>query len=652
MSNDDLIKDKVITGTNESDELSLGMATRRDVLKGVAALSTVSLLPKLAFGSSEDPMNIGEAVGVRATPSKRPNILFITVDEMRFPSQFPAGINSPGEFLQKFMPNTYSLWQRGVKFSKHFSAANDCTPARGTIATGLYAHQTWCVNTLVYAEGSDHADSPPLNSDFPTYGKLLRQAGYKTPYIGKWHLSVPPPPGTAGYLEDYGFTGFSNPDPIANNLQGTYGDLANGYYNDDYIANQAVEWLNSSAAQGEPWCLTVGFQNPHDKEFFPAGTEYQSWTQMYSDPTINPDGLVEMNNHSLGECAVGVNWDTNVLKNPPSYGYDAVPDNWESQNHIFQNKPSWQSVMLQVQAVVFGGVGFSPDQSTYVMEQYPTTPGLQPSTYGILRSPYLNWQRSLDSYTQIMEILDQSIGKVLNGLPESVAKNTVVIFLSDHGDYAGSHGMVSGKTGSFYNEIANVPFIVYDPTSKYTGDTDIIRNGITSHVDILPMLVSMAYGGRQSWMRGDLQNLYGNRHNIMPMLKSAKAPGRKAAYFSTDETLQNDLNFLYAPEHILGMVTQEAKVAIYSRWYVNTTKIDSNGQEREFYDYSTDKGRLEIESTPGSIAATTMAQKLLTQGLKKELQKPLPKKYRGAQFKSQQETIAYFNLNESSVLGG
>ncbi len=45
---------------------------------------------------------------------KQPNILFILVDEMRFPKVFPKGITTPDQFLQTFMPNTYKLWSNGV----------------------------------------------------------------------------------------------------------------------------------------------------------------------------------------------------------------------------------------------------------------------------------------------------------------------------------------------------------------------------------------------------------------------------------------------------------------------------------------------------------------------------------------------------------
>ena len=78
----------------------------------------------------------------------QPNIIFIHVDEMRFPMHFPPGIETAGEFLAKFMPNLHALlWSKGVKFSRYFTGAADCTPGRGTFVTGLYAYQTGLFST-------------------------------------------------------------------------------------------------------------------------------------------------------------------------------------------------------------------------------------------------------------------------------------------------------------------------------------------------------------------------------------------------------------------------------------------------------------------------------------------------------------------------
>ena len=264
---------------------------RRTFVKGAAAASAGGF----AFGPGLFDGGRAKAQRVQADGSvqgARPNILVIKVDQLRFPSAFPPGVSSPGEFLKAFMPNLYQLWQNGVKFAGHYAAACACTPARGTIISGLYSQQSWLVQTITAEPGQQASLQPWLNPAYPTYGKLLRRVGYQTPYIGKWHVSIPRQ--DTPRLEEYGFDGLTWPDPTGSNLQGTVGDY-NYYYterngntiyapfrNDADIAGQGAQWLRQNGAgAAAPWCLTVSFVNPHDKEFFWAGTEFQTYNQLF-----------------------------------------------------------------------------------------------------------------------------------------------------------------------------------------------------------------------------------------------------------------------------------------------------------------------------------------------------------------------------------
>ena len=76
-------------------------------------------------------------------------------------------------------PNLAKLRQDAVSFSGHYTAANDCTPARSTLLTGLYTHQTGCMIT----------GGSTLDPGFPTWGTMLREHGYRTRWYGKWHLT-------------------------------------------------------------------------------------------------------------------------------------------------------------------------------------------------------------------------------------------------------------------------------------------------------------------------------------------------------------------------------------------------------------------------------------------------------------------------------
>src|SRR3954468_4669555 len=110
---------------------------RRTFVKGAAAAAasggSFTFGPGLFDGGRASAQS-NQAEG--SVQDARPNILVIKVDELRFPTVFPSGINSVEDFLKAFMPNLYQLCQNGVKFTSHYAAANACTPARGTIITG------------------------------------------------------------------------------------------------------------------------------------------------------------------------------------------------------------------------------------------------------------------------------------------------------------------------------------------------------------------------------------------------------------------------------------------------------------------------------------------------------------------------------------
>ena len=603
---------------------------RRDFLKTTGAVGGG------LFAGLGSNLARGDSAG-NTIDGPQPNILFILVDELRYPTVFPEGINNAGEFIHKFMPNLHRLWKAGVKFENYHTAANACTPARGTIISGLYSQQNWLMTTLLSQPSPAYPNllkiEPVLNKHFPTYGKLLRDAGYSTPYCGKWHVSIPQI--WKNGLEPYGFDFISDPDPTGSNLQGTYGGtradpdtgVTQTYHSDAYTAQQAVDWLSKNAVQTGPWCLTVGFVNPHDREFFPAGTEFQTVTDMF-----NGTGLAQISNYSTS--GPEVSWRSNALKNPPSYGYPAVPDNWESTaDLIARNKPNTQLFIKEFQQAVWGGVTDEPSKNTpasRIVADYPN----DQLHYGIAKMEFTYWRRGLDSYTQVMQAVDCEIGKVIDaveGLPKHVRENTVIVFASDHGEYAGAHGLLQGKLGSVYEEAWRIPLIVVDPSSRFTGEIDTLRTGLASSVDLCTMLISLGHNGSRRWMRGPLADIYGDRLDLIAMLRSSGAPGRPWLLYATDEIAPGFFNFNNCPTHVLGFRTPDTKLGVYANWRKATSAIDPASIQLEFYDYSTTKGQLELENIPDDPRAKAMLAQLLRKVIPNELQKPLPAPYAGWQ---------------------
>jgi arylsulfatase A-like enzyme len=179
-----------------------------------------------------------------AASPQQPNILVIVVDQLRFPQWFGVGTGGPG-----LPPNLRRLRRGAVSFARHYTASNDCTPARSTLLTGLYTHQTGCMIT----------GGSTLDPSFPTWGSMLREHGYHTRWYGKWHLTHGDnkwnPARGERALERYGFAGGTYPSPD--------GAPGQGWRVDPAIAGQFEHWL-SGVDESAPWCTTVSFVNPHD----------------------------------------------------------------------------------------------------------------------------------------------------------------------------------------------------------------------------------------------------------------------------------------------------------------------------------------------------------------------------------------------------
>jgi len=230
-----------------------------------------------------------------------------------------------------------------------------------------------------------------------------------------------------------------------------------------------------------------------------------------------------------------------------------------------------------------------------------------------------------------MSIVDQRVGEVLAALPRAVADNTIVVFSSDHGEFAGAHGFAAGKAGSVYDEAYHVPLIVVDPTGRFAGDIGVERTGLTSSVDMLSLLVGLGHNGSPDWMRGDLAAIYGTRHDMLAMLRSAAAPGCDYVLLAMDELVLGQFNFNQAPLHVVGLRTADAKLGTYADWSGPDARIDPASLQLEFYDYATPRGRAELDNAPNDPRVRPMLDTLLNDIIPNELRAPLPGLLRAVQ---------------------
>jgi arylsulfatase A-like enzyme len=211
---------------------------------GALAASGLAGLDLLRAGGGPRRSAVRAVAAARRMP-RAPNVLIVILDQMRSdPHRRRSGPIASG-----ITPNIEALAKESVRFVNHYAAANDCTPARSSMLTGLYTHQTGCMIT----------GGSTLDPGFPTWGTLMREHGYSTLWFGKWHLTHGDkhwsPYLEADALQPYGFSGGTFPSPD--------GAPGQGARVDPIIATQLEEWLAEEGGK-QPWCTTVSFVNPHD----------------------------------------------------------------------------------------------------------------------------------------------------------------------------------------------------------------------------------------------------------------------------------------------------------------------------------------------------------------------------------------------------
>jgi arylsulfatase A-like enzyme len=207
-----------------------------------------------------------------------PNILFILTDQQRWDT---TGIH--GNPLD-LTPNFDRIALEGTHLFNTFTCQPVCTPARACLQTGLYS-----TCSGVYRNGL------PLPPDSQTIAKLLIQSGYRTAYIGKWHLgtgemiSPVPEEYRGGYeywlasnvleftSDAYQVTLFdNNENPIS--LPG---------YRVDALADAAVRYIDANKTR--PFFLFLSFLEPHfqnQHDDYPAPDGY---AEKYIGKWIPPD---------------------------------------------------------------------------------------------------------------------------------------------------------------------------------------------------------------------------------------------------------------------------------------------------------------------------------------------------------------------------
>ena len=161
----------------------------------LAAIAAVPPTAALAQGSS--PARAAEA---GKQTERRPNILFILVDDMGFGDLSVMG----NKKVQT--PNLDRLAREGVLLTNFYDAAPICSSSRAGFLTGRFPADVGFVGiTASRARNAEIGQVDWLDPELPTIARLLQQNGYKTAHIGKWHLGGGRDIGDAPWPTAYGF---------------------------------------------------------------------------------------------------------------------------------------------------------------------------------------------------------------------------------------------------------------------------------------------------------------------------------------------------------------------------------------------------------------------------------------------------------------
>lgn len=397
----------------------------------------------------------------------RPNIIFILSDDHAY-----QAISAYGSRLD-VTPNIDRIAREGVLFTRAMVTNSICGPSRASLLTGKYSHKN-----------GYKLNEKKFNTDQEVFPAILREHGYQTAWIGKWHLGSLP----RGF--DYfrilnGQGQYYNPDLIGP----TDTTRMEGYVT-DIITRLTEGWLDGRDTT-RPFCLIVGEKATH-----------REWL-----PDI-PD--------------LGV-FDGKDLALPPTFddAYAGRPAAADQDMTIARTMRLKEDLKVHADYEHSGSYSrFTPEQKRAFYNYYENTVSREFDARHDTGAALLHWkyERFLKDYLAVARSLDRNIGLLLKYLDEKgLARNTVVIYASDQGFYLGEHGWFDKRW--IYEESLRTPFVMRYPGVAKPGSR---ISSIMLNIDWAPTILDMAGVKTPADMQGV---------SFLPLVRGDSAGWRKAMYY-------------------------------------------------------------------------------------------------------------------------
>jgi len=199
-----------------------------------------------------------------------PNFVFVLADDLGYADLgCYGGRHAAGGVLSSCSPSLDRLARDGLRFTQGYANSSVCSPTRFALMTGRWQHRLRGGADEPIRSNSRGNPSLGLPPAHPTLPSLLRDAGYATALVGKWHLGYPPHfgPLQSGYQEFFGMLSggmdyFSHRDTagVHDLWEGGQEVFRKGYLT-DLISEKAVSFINRKSKQ--PFFISVHYNAPH-----------------------------------------------------------------------------------------------------------------------------------------------------------------------------------------------------------------------------------------------------------------------------------------------------------------------------------------------------------------------------------------------------
>ena len=247
-------------------------------------------------------------LGLSLSAQMQPNVVILLADDLGY-----KDVGCYGGPVQT--PAIDQLAKDGVRFTDFYSGCAVCSPSRATLLTGRHH-----IRTGVYSWIHDEGQNSHLLLSERTIAEILKDRGYSTAHIGKWHLGLPtknrskPTPSHHGF--DYWFTTWNNASPSHKNPNNF---IRNGQevgplegYSCQLVVDEAIDWLDNHRHPKAPFFLNLWFHEPHapiaaPDEIVSTYGELKDRAAVYSGTIDNTDRAISRVVEKLNQMGVREN---------------------------------------------------------------------------------------------------------------------------------------------------------------------------------------------------------------------------------------------------------------------------------------------------------------------------------------------------------